>query len=218
MRQPQVDLGDLPGGLHRRVISTVVNGQAQSLAYRGKRMLPARERLAGQFQDVGHAFRELRKGGLVEPRQFHVQKSRCERGEIHEDGGTLQIRLQLFGHGRKDRFVAQKPVGDPMHREGVLLDGATRIQVEMLVMPREFAIPQFDAGDFDDAIASPGGHAGGVNLQTNMAAHARTPSAGFFVWRVRVGGWSGFRIEPGCGLLGHQGTCVGGFDCVTGIP
>ena len=72
---------------------------------------------------------------------------------MNHDLSAVDERMQLVGDGRKHRFVGKELLGQAMHTQCIGVAGALRIDVVVQSAPGQPSVDEFDAADFDHAVA-----------------------------------------------------------------
>src|SRR6218665_1044965 len=107
------------------------------------------------------------------PRQFQflVQKTDIEGGVVDDQFGPLQVLQDVVDQFGKPGFVFQELIADAMDLQRIFVAVPARVEVQVQVVAGELAVEQFDAAEFDDAVATVGRQARGFGVQNDLTRH-----------------------------------------------
>ena len=104
----------------------------------------------------------------VEPPELGIQEGDVERRIVNNEFRIAheleKLRLDL----RERRLIRQPVARQTVHLLRAFVDVALRIQIAMKGAPREPAIEEFDAADFDDAMLLLDFEAGGFRVENDL--------------------------------------------------
>src|SRR5476649_2306539 len=115
-------------------------------------------------QRVDDAADMVAEARQLQARELMVQKTQIEGRVMNNDFGAGDVAAQVFDDLVELRLIAEKLGGQAVDIERALFRIALGIDVDMEVIPRQHAVVQFDATDFDDAVAQLGIEAGGFSI------------------------------------------------------
>ncbi len=90
---------------------------------------------------------------------------------MNDQFSTAQKIENLIGFVFKRRFVGQKFVGNAMHFNRALIDFTVRIKILMQRTPSGPPIDNFNAANFDNAMALFRFKTGGFGIENNLSGH-----------------------------------------------
>ena len=118
--------------------------------------------------------------------EFGVKKAEVERRVVDDDFRALYVVAQLLRDLGKTRLVAQELGRQAVHRQRALFRIAVRIEVAVKVVTGQHAVVQFDAADFDDAVARARVQAGGFSIEDNLTHKLSSKSGKGKMWRGKI--------------------------------
>src|SRR5471030_457880 len=163
-RYRQVDVGQQFRVEQRAVQLAMRIGHAVAVAQGIQRIALARMQLLGLHQRVDDAADMVAEARQLQARELMVQKTQIEGRVMNNDFGAGDVAAQVFDDLVELRLIAEKLGGQAVDIERALFRIALGIDVDMEVIPRQHAVVQFDATDFDDTVAQLGIEAGGFSI------------------------------------------------------
>ena len=108
---------------------------------------------------------------VTEQFQLMVEKADIEGCVVDHQLGALEVDHQVIDDVVEARLVCKKVIADAVDLQRAFVDRPVRLYVLMVVVSGQTAIDQFDAADFDDAVALAGFQAGGFSIEDDLAGH-----------------------------------------------
>src|SRR5450830_736788 len=123
----------------------------------------------GLRQGVDYAAEVAGEIGQVQQLEFVIQKAQVERRVVDDDFGALDVLAQLLDNLTKLRLIAQEFAGQAVDVQRALFRLTFRIDVEVEIIPRQHAVVQLNAADFQDAVAQLGIDTGSFSIEDDLA-------------------------------------------------
>jgi hypothetical protein len=106
----------------------------------------------------------------AEPRQLGIEEADVERGVVDDQFGAIDEGQEFADDLREQRLVGEEFIGQAVYFGRTAVHFALRIEVTMEDPTAGSALDQFDAADFDDAMAARV-EAGGFGVEQDLAHH-----------------------------------------------
>ena len=129
----------------------------------------ARMHVPRHAQRVDHGRAIVGDGLEIEQAQLVVEKRDIERRVVDDEFGAAHVFDEFGGDFAELRLVAQELGGQPVHLQRAFLALAFRIDVAVEMVAGQPPVDEFDAGDFDDAVAERRVEAGGFSVENDLS-------------------------------------------------
>ncbi|KAG1456707.1 hypothetical protein G6F57_015039 [Rhizopus arrhizus] len=189
-------------------------GNAEAVAQRVQRIALAREQRPRVQQRIGDRLAVFGDRAAARLGQFGVEELHVERGVVRDQFGALDDFDELVRHIGEAGLVRQELRRQPVHRQGLGVAVAVRVQVDVQVIARGHPIDHFHAADLDDAMPLGGVKSGGFRVKDDLAHNLFRRWVGRSRRRVRArrvgrgmlcaAGMAGFLARGGNQRIGHR--------------
>jgi hypothetical protein len=170
-RHRQVDLGQQFG-----IEQCAVQRAVELLTPRRSHSASSELRLPGNIwrasRSVSITLPACSRNGGRPALEFHIEEAKVERRVVDDQFGVLHEVADLVGDLGELGLVGQEIEREPVHGDGVLMDVALGVDVEVQVAAGQAAVHQFHAADFDQAVACGVVEAGGFGIENDLS-HGR---------------------------------------------
>ncbi|MNN47309.1 hypothetical protein D3C81_1617250 [compost metagenome] len=165
----QVDLGQQFGIEQCAVQRAVRVADPQPIAKGVKGVALAGEHLPRFAQRIDHVADMLAEGRHAQQLEFHVEEAQVELRVVDDQFGICDEFADLVRDLGKAGLVGEELDRDAVDGDRAFVDVALRVDVEVQVAPRQAAVEQFHAADFDQAVAGGGIQAGGFGIENDLS-------------------------------------------------